>query len=243
MERLTHEIKDVALSNGADLVGIASVSRFDGAAKGHAPQDILADARTVIACAKRIPKSLVVTGPATSYHTYMVVVADQLDLIAYQITLFCEQIGGLAVPVSADGPYVDWNEEELCGRGDLSHKHAAQAAGLGKLGKNSLLITPEFGNHVHLVSVVTNLEFEEDPLLDEELCPSECNLCVEACPVGAILDGQRVIQRVCRQYMFRVLPRGTIIASCRECRKVCPAGLKYSYAMGAWHRVVSSPLD
>jgi len=225
MKKLTNEIKELALSKGADLVGIAPVSRFELAPQDHSPQDILADARTVIACAKRIPNSVVVDGPATSYHVYMDVVEDQLDLIAYQIALFIEQHGGLAIPVSADGPYYDWDEQNLRGRGDLSHKHAAQAAGLGRLGKNALLITPEFGNRVHLVSVVTNLDLEPDPLIDKELCPPECTLCIEVCPVGAILDGQRVMQKICRPYMFSELPRGTMIESCRECRKVCPIGV------------------
>jgi epoxyqueuosine reductase len=226
MNNLKDEIKAFALSKGADLVGIAPASRFDGAPDGHKPEDILADAKTVIACAKRIPNAVVANGPATSYHVTMDIVDDQLDWIAYEIAIFVEQQGGSAVPVTADGPYYDWDAENLCGRGDMSHKHAAQAAGLGKLGRNSLLITPEFGNRVQLVSVVTNLDVEPDPLIGKELCPSECNLCIEACPVQAIVDEGQVIQKTCRSFMFEELPRGTVIESCRECRKVCPVGVK-----------------
>ena len=207
------------------MVGLVDDARFEGAPEGHAPENILADAKVVIACAKRIPNSVVVAGPATSYHAYMDVVEIQLDLVAYQIALFIEKHGGFAVPVSADGPYYDWDEKKLRGRGDLSHKHAAQAAGLGILGKNSLLIAPEFGNRIHLVSVVTNLALESDQIIQEELCPPECNFCIDACPVGAIKQDLRVIQSVCRPYMFDTLPGGTTIESCRECRKVCTVGL------------------
>jgi len=219
-------MKEFVLSKGADLVGIASVSRFDGAPDGHKPEDILPDAKTVIVCAKRFPNSVVMAGPATSYQHMMTILYNQLDLIAYEMAIYIEQQGGLAIAVPSDEPYYDWDPDKLHGRGDLSHKHAAQAAGLGRLGKNSLLITPEFGNRVQLVSVVTNLDLEPDPLVEDELCPSECIICIKSCPVKAITDEEQVNQRVCRSYMFLKLPKGQIIESCRECRKVCSIGVK-----------------
>jgi len=219
-------MKKFVLSKGADLVGIASVSRFEGAPDGHKPEDILPDAKTVIVLAKRIPNGVVMDGPATSYHNMMIIFYDQLDLIAHEMAIYIEQQGAVAIPVPSDDPYYDWNPDKVHGRGDLSHKHAAQAAGLGKLGKNSLLITPEFGNRVQLVSVVTNLNLESDPLVEDELCPSKCIICIESCPVKAITNGQQVNQRVCRSHMFLKLPKGQIIYGCRECRKVCPVGIK-----------------
>jgi len=226
VENLKNKTKKFALSKGADLVGIASVSRFDGAPDGHKPEDILPDAKTVIVLAKRIPNGVIMDGPATSYHNMMIIFYDQLDLIAHEMAIYIEQQGGVAIPVPSDDPYYDWNPDKVHGRGDLSHKHAAQAAGLGKLGKNSLLITPEFGNRVQLVSVVTNLNLEPDPLVEDGLCPSKCIICIESCPVKAITNGQQVNQRVCRSHMFLKLPKGQIIYGCRECRKVCPVGIK-----------------
>ncbi len=226
MENLKDKMKEFVLSKGADLVGIASVSRFDGAPDGHKPEDILPDAKTVIVCAKRFPNSVVMAGPATSYQHTMTILYNQLDLIVYEMAIYIEQQGGLAIAVPSDEPYYDWDPDKLHGRGDLSHKHAAQAAGLGRLGKNSLLITPEFGNRVQLVSIVTNLDLEPDPLVEDELCPSECIICIKSCPVKAITDQEQVNQRVCRSYMFLKLPKGQIIESCRECRKVCPIGVK-----------------
>ena len=226
MENLKSKTKKFALSKGADLVGIASVSRFHGAPDGHKPEDILPDAKAVIVFAKRIPNGVVMDGPATSYHNMMIIFYNQLDLIAHEMAIYIEQQGAVAIPVPSSEPYYDWNPDKVHGRGDLSHKHAAQAAGLGKLGKNSLLITPEFGNRVQLVSVVTNLSLEPDPLVEDELCPSKCIICIESCPVKAITNGQQVNQRVCRSHMFLKLPKGQIIYGCRECRKVCPVGIK-----------------
>ncbi len=225
MKNLKDKMKEFVLSKDADLVGIASVSRFDGAPDGHKPEDILPDAKTVIVCAKRFPNSVVMEGPATSYQDMMTILDNQLDLIAYEMAIYIEKQGGVAIPVPSDEPYYDWDPDKIHGRGDLSHKHAAQAAGLGRLGKNSLLITPEFGNRVHLVSVVTNLNLQPDPLVEDELCPSKCIICIESCPVKAIADEEQVNQRVCRSHSFVKLAKGQIIESCRECRKVCPIGI------------------
>lgn len=226
LKNLRDAMKEFVLSLGADLVGITPAVRLDGAPHGHRPSDILPDAKTVIVCAKMIPNSIVMQAPATSYNQTANILQHLLDVIACEIAIYVEKHGGKAIPVPSDEPYQSWDQDKLEGRGDLSHKHAAEAAGLGKLGKNSLLITPEFGNRVYLVSVVTNLDLEPDPKIEKELCPPQCALCIKACPVGAIKNGQRVDQKACRSFMPLELPKGQIVENCRECRKVCPAGTK-----------------
>jgi len=225
MHSLTEDLKKFARSLGADLVGVASVDRFAGAPEGHRADDVLPQAKAVVVCAKRIPNGIL-EGPATSYQRTMDVMHIQLDQIACQIAVFLEREGGLAVPVPADEPYCHWEEGNLYGRGDLSHKHAAQAAGLGRLGKNAMLITPEFGNRVQLVSVVTSVELAADEMIQRELCLSGCSLCIDACPAGAIGEGQQVNQKLCRGVMNQKLPRGWVVENCRECRKVCKVGVK-----------------
>ncbi len=220
-------LKQLAVTSGADLVGVAPVERFTGAPAGHHPEDILPGAKTVIVCARRIPSGAL-EGPATAYHRAMEVAHNHLDYVAAQVALWIEQNGGRAVPVPADEPYAYWEAERSYGRGDLSHKHAAEAAGLGRLGKNSLLITPQFGNRVHLVSIVTNVTLPPDPVLDWEPCPKGCTLCRKACPAGPIGENQQVDQALCRPAMVERLPKGRTIESCRACRKVCPAGLHHT---------------
>lgn len=224
MKRLKDKIKEFAISRGAELVGFAAMNRFEGAPEGHRPVDILPEAKTVVVCTNAIPKGVIMHGPATAYHNMMEILRYRLDFIAYEIANFIEKHGGTSVPITSDGPYFEWDPENLRGMGDLSHKHAAEAAGLGKLGKNSLLITHEFGNRAQLVSLVTDLDLESDPLVQDEPCPSDCMICIESCPVKAIDNEKRVNQSLCRPYMFQKLPKGTLIEGCRICRKVCPAG-------------------
>ena len=221
----TVSVKQFALDNGAELVGVAPVERFEGAPADHHPADILPGAKSVVVCARPIPSGAF-DGPATSYQIVMDAVHLQLDLLASQVALFLERESGKAIPVPSDEPYRHWDAERSYGRGDLSHKHAAQAAGLGKLGKNSLLIAPRFGNRVHLVSVVTDIALAPDPVMDWEPCPERCTLCMRACPAGAIGEGQRVDQALCRSVMIQRLPRGTVVEGCWACRQVCPANLK-----------------
>jgi epoxyqueuosine reductase QueG len=218
----TRDLKQFARGEGADLVGVASADRFAGAPSGHRPEDILEGARSVVSCALELPVGALL-GPATAYHQIMISVHQELDRLARRIALHLEVQGAVAVPVPADEPYREWDEQQSRGVGDLSHKHAAQAAGLGKLGKSSLLITREYGNRIQLVSIVTQADLEPDPLLDWEPCPGSCTLCVRACPAGAIGTDGAVDQALCRKVMMERLPRGWIIESCSKCRLACPA--------------------
>ncbi|MGE5417927.1 MAG: epoxyqueuosine reductase [Acidobacteriota bacterium] len=221
---LRNQIKDNARNLGADLVGVASVDRFADAPNGFHPTDIMPQAKTVIVLAKAFPKEVLINKRRlTSYTNVFGGLVARLDSIALEIANYIEELGFRAYPVPTDDPYTSWDEENLHGRGDLSHRHAAVAAGLGILGKNTLLVTPQYGNRVYLTSIITNLEIEPDSLLEGGLCPEECRICLDACPAGA-LDGTTVIQKLCRPQMSATLPRGFKIYACWECRRVCPVG-------------------
>lgn len=231
MTTITENLKAYSFEQGIDLVGVAPVDRFVGAPQEHHPDDILPGAKTVISLALHIPSGPF-DGPATAYHRAMEVIHAQLDVVAYRIVRYLEREGGRAIAVPSDEPYRHWEAERMYGRGDLSHRHAAQAAGLGRLGKGSLLITQEFGNRVHLVSIVTDMDLSPDDVLDWEPCPPGCASCLRACPAGALNGEQVVDQALCRPVLLEQLPKGTSIESCWACRKACPIGMK--------HRITSS---
>jgi epoxyqueuosine reductase len=221
-----HQLKQFAIEKGAELVGVAPVERFAEAPAGHHPGDILEGAKSVVVCGRTIPLG-VLYGPASSYDRTMGATHSRLDHLAVEIALFLEREGGgRSIPVPADEPYHYWEDQRSYGRGDLSHKHAAQAAGLGKLGKNSLFIHPELGNLVQLVSVVTDIELEADPLPDWEPCPKKCTVCFQVCPAGAIGENMTVNQALCREVLMVKLSKGRIIEGCGACRRSCPPGAK-----------------
>lgn len=209
---------------GIDLVGIAPVGRFAAAPQNHKPTDIMPDAKSVIVLAQRF-----LTGPMKNNHwTSYTAVHDgnigRLDSAAYYLSRHLEKKHAAnAIPVPAMTPYFHWDEEKQYAAGDLSHKHAAVAAGLGVMGKNSLLITPQYGNKVNLVSIIADLAIEPDPVIGDKLCPPGCRLCVDSCPAGAINGDGTVSQPACRSHCWTKLPKGFAVLQCWQCREICPA--------------------
>jgi len=128
------------------------------------------------------------------------------------------------VPVPSADPYDYWDEERRHGRGILSLKHAGRLAGLGVLGRNTLLINEKYGNMIWLGAVLLSAELEADPPADYEACPEECSLCLDSCPQGA-LDGVTIDQKLCRQRSIASTPGGGWTLSCNICRRICPRRL------------------
>jgi epoxyqueuosine reductase len=70
--------------------------------------------------------------------------------------------------------------------GDVSLRHAAFAAGLGTFGRHNLIIHPRFGSRIVFTAILTDLPLNSDPPA-EQTC-TQCNICVESCPGGALND-------------------------------------------------------
>lgn len=65
----------------------------------------------------------------------------------------------------------------------FSHVIAARYAGLGTIGMNHTLLTPEYGPRVRLVSVITDAEVTPDRMIKNELCV-KCGMCAKSCPMA-----------------------------------------------------------
>ena len=104
-----------------------------------------------------------------------------LDRIAYHVAALIQHMGGKALPIAAS-QIVDWEGQ----KGHLSHKGLAQAAGLGWLGRNNLIVHPEYGARIRLVSVLTDLPLQVDGPLGGSC--GECRQCIPLCPAGAIKE-------------------------------------------------------
>jgi len=105
-----------------------------------------------------------------------------LDQIAFRVASAIERMGGRALPIAAS-QIVDWERQQA----HFSHKDLAQAAGLGWRGRNNLLVTPQYGARVRLVSVLTDLPLKTDKPYRGPGC-GECRRCIPVCPVGAIKE-------------------------------------------------------
>lgn len=213
-------IKELILHSGADACGIANVERFKEAPVGFHPADILADARSVIVFGKKFPKGTFQAKSTAPYTMARNQLIQTLDTIALKLALAIEEKGFLAVPVPSSEPYEYWNPQIRHGRGIISLKHAGELAGLGSIGKNTLLINMKFGNRLWLGGVITSLELEADPLT-EHFCPENCRICIEACPQSA-LNEITIDQQKCREICFSSTEGGGWLISCNVCRIECP---------------------
>lgn len=170
---------------GAQLAGVASAEALADLA--HPPEGVLNGARSVVVLARRFVYGGVLRrdSGSRSHHYTTELGLTELEEIALNLMFWLEDNGhpALMVPASASRS----KQEDLAAEGPLSLTHAAVAAGLGTLGLNGMLLTPQYGPRVILSAVVTMAPLEPSPRIDHALCLGEkCGRCLLACPGGAV---------------------------------------------------------
>ncbi|MBF0529431.1 MAG: DUF1847 domain-containing protein, partial [Deltaproteobacteria bacterium] len=225
-----NSIKKSALEWGGDFFGVADLEAFRS--YETLPAGLLDPfSRAVsigVALSRRMFETLV-DGPHVHYAHHYTTATALLDQVALRISGTLQKNGFQALPLPASQT-LDWAR----GLGALSHKAVARMAGLGWQGKSLLLVNPNVGPRLRVVTILTDAPLEADQPL-----PNGCGKCLEcatACPAGAIKGtpfGQGYQTRAeawdiaaCTRQLesFNVRPGLKDHFICGLCIKPCPIG-------------------
>ena len=230
----TQEIKEKALELGFSMVGVSSakpMQSFDRYQKWieagrHAemaylsgeeqikkrsdPKLILPECKSILALA--IPYSKASPGPAEPGTEKVGRVAayawgddyhEVLKPRLKEIVDFIERKHGGRIP---NRYYTD--------TGPILERELAQRAGLGWIGKNSMLIHPKAGSYFLLAEILLGIELESDAAFQGDFCGS-CTRCIDACPTDCILPDRTLDAGRCLSYLTIEL-KGPVAIELRE---------------------------
>ncbi|WP_019849104.1 reductive dehalogenase [Desulfitobacterium sp. PCE1] len=173
-------VKDAARFLGASLVGIAEYDQkwvystwYDFSTKESIPAEFPFPVKSVIVIAVDTDYRGCLTSPSLISSAATGLGYSKMAETARKMATFIRMLGYNAIPSGNDTA--------------ISIPLAIQA-GLGELGRNGMLITPEYGPRVRLLKVLTDMPLQPDKPITfgvSQFC-MKCKKCAYSCPTGAI---------------------------------------------------------
>lgn len=210
----------------AELLGVISINASTPKELKERASSLLPDVKSVVVVGKEIYREVVallrpsketgdaepgeLLGPHSDY------LNGRLNKAIYDLAGFFRKEGYRSLPLPAAGCPTDQRFLKAI----LSYKHAAQFAGLGTIGRHSLLITPEFGPRVRLACLLTEAPSDTSPLTPKDYC-IDCDACIQECPARALQvprqgETYSMNKFACRTYRQAGLTCGVCMKTCSE---------------------------
>ena len=187
------------------------------------PKQILPECKSILVLALPYQPVTFNLQPSTLRISAYALGNDYHDIIPprlKQIVEFIEEQVGQPVP---NRYYTD--------TGPILERELAQRAGLGWIGKNSMLINPQAGSTFFLAEILLGIDLEADEPFPTDHCGT-CTRCLSACPTQCILPDRTIDARRCISYLTIELKdeipenlrpqMGEWIFGCDICQQVCP---------------------
>ncbi len=228
IKRISEEIKKKAIELGADLFGIADITKMEDLVRMKYYLES-GFTRALSIGIKLSPAIFheITDSPTPIYSHHYQIANSILDRIAFMMASLIDSYGYRALPIPAS---MLLDREKLLGH--ISHKAIANMAGIGWQGKNLLIINPNFGSRIRLVTILTNIDLEPTGPIKNRC--GTCEECVKACPVKAIkgvstelhyssrneaIDLSKCAKKLIEDFSNRPLINYPI---CGVCISVCP---------------------
>jgi len=217
------KLKSISMQWGCSLFGVANFRSFKRE-EVLLPSSLMDQFPFAISVGYPLSQSIlseIERKPTPLYFHHYQRVNILLDTVGLVVSQAIQERGFQAIPIPAS-QIVDWKTQ----RAHLSHKHIAQAAGLGWIGRNNLLVNEKFGSQLRLVTILTDLPLIVNSPISKD-CGS-CRDCLLVCPVDAIKENQKDFDHIRCYEQLRVFAKTLHFSHniCGICVKACPGKQK-----------------
>jgi epoxyqueuosine reductase QueG len=224
---MENDIRELAKSLGANMVGFADVSCL--------PEEVTENLTRAVSIAVALDPAVIreiESGPTARYFSEYSRANAMLDRLSGQVADALVNAGHKARAFPATNEQID--KAKLAAR--LQHRTIATRAGLGWIGKSGLLVTKEYGAAVRLASVLTDAPLAAATPTEASEC-GDCHRCVDRCPAHAV-SGEFWQPGVTREHLYNAAAcfgkarefaaNNHIDATiCGVCINVCPWTRRY----------------
>ncbi len=212
------QLRELAAREGAPHFGVADVAPLRDSFNEMAPEAIDGLDRAVCVGYHLSDRVLedVKDRPTHLYYFHYRRVNLLLDDLTLKLTASIQGEGYEALPIPAS-QVIDWDNQTA----HVSHKHVAVEAGLGWIGRNNLLVTPDHGSRVRLGTVLTDMPLPTDSPLEEDC--GECRACIDDCPADAIKEDPADFEHIACYEKIREMIKEVNIGQnvCGICIRAC----------------------
>jgi hypothetical protein len=211
------KIEAYARELGVSLFGVAEISQVRD--EFALPEGLKNRFSQAISMGKRLVGDVledIQDGPTQLYFHHYRQLNFFLDRAALLVSSRVQDMGFHALPIPAS-QVIDWQNQ----RAHLSHKKIGWLAGLGWIGRNNLLVNPDFGARFRLVTVLTDMPLEPSKPVAADC--GACRKCLSTCPADAIKERREDFDHLaCFEKLKEFRRRGLVGQFiCGICVKAC----------------------